>query len=204
MFDYESNRCDFIAEYQEKFTFPDEAIKIVTSGDRVHYLFGIKNALDVALARRKDELKDIVIYSHIKYNDYSVQKVDASGKHFTILNTPFINTGLIQDEGQMGSAFRARKEPDTTAEHSIFMAIVSPMDAQGYFWFAPCVPSKCQEKARRAQFVIVEINEYLPSPGVIRSNCIHISEVTHIVPGINAPIGKTAMNSISAKYANSK
>src|SRR5665647_1979811 len=109
MFHYESSRYDFSKEYQEKFTFPDEAIKMVTSGSRVHYVFGVKNVLDVALARRKDELENIVIYSHIKYNGYSVQKVDSSGKHFSILNAPFINTGLIRDEGQMGSEIRARK-----------------------------------------------------------------------------------------------
>jgi len=204
MFHYKSSRYDFIKEYQKKFTFPDEAITMVTTGSRVHYVFGVENSLDVALASRKDELKDIVIYSHIEYNGYSVQKVDSSGKHFNILNAPFINTGLIRDEVQMGSEFRARKEPNTSAEDSIFMAIVSPMDVYGNFWFAPCVPPKCREEARRAQYVIVEINEYIPSPGSIGSSYIHISEISLIVPGINSPIGKAAMNSISAKYANSK
>jgi len=204
MYHYESSRNDFLKEYQKKFTFPDDAVKIVTSGSRVHYVFGVKNSLDLALARRKNELENIVIYSHIKYNGYSVQKIDSSGEHFIILKPPFKITGLIKDEGQTSLELRAGKETNTIIDPSIFMAVVSPMDVHGYFGFPPCVPSKCREDARRAQYVIVEINEYIPNPGSISSNCIHISEVSHIVPGINSPIRKTVINNISTKYAHAK
>jgi acyl-CoA hydrolase len=194
MYHYEP-RQDFLKEYQKKFAFPDDAVKIVTSGSRVHYVFGVENSLDMALAKRKDELKNIVIYSHIKYYCYSVQKIDNSGEHFTILNTPFINTGLIKDERQMSLELRACKETKSFMGPSIFMAIVSPMDVYGYFWFAPGVPSECQEAARRAQHVVVEINENIPNSGSMR---IHISEISCVVPGINSPIRKTAMKSIAA------
>lgn len=52
---------DFAKEYEQKLTTADEAVKIIKSGDWVDYGWcnGTPDALDKALAKRTDELKDI-------------------------------------------------------------------------------------------------------------------------------------------------
>ena len=51
----------FLEEYKQKLVSADEAVKIVKSGDWVDYGWctGTPDALDKALARRTDELKDV-------------------------------------------------------------------------------------------------------------------------------------------------
>ena len=64
----------FLEEYKQKLVSADEAVKIVKSGDWVDYGWctGTPDALDKALARRTDELKDVnvrggisVSYTHL-------------------------------------------------------------------------------------------------------------------------------------------
>ena len=53
----------YLDEYKRKLVSDDEAVKVVKSGDLVHYGEFMMNShvLDAALARRKDELKDVQI-----------------------------------------------------------------------------------------------------------------------------------------------
>ncbi len=53
----------YAEEYKKKSVTPEEAVKVVKSGDWIEYGFGHTKpiALDKALAARKDELKDINI-----------------------------------------------------------------------------------------------------------------------------------------------
>jgi hypothetical protein len=52
---------DFSEEYRQKLVSADEAVKVIKSGDWVDYgwCVGTVDALDKALAKRTDELKDI-------------------------------------------------------------------------------------------------------------------------------------------------
>ena len=52
---------DFSEEYRQKLTSADEAVKVIKSGDWVDYGWctNTVDALDKALAKRTDELKDI-------------------------------------------------------------------------------------------------------------------------------------------------
>ena len=54
---------DYQAMYQQKLTTPEEAVKVVKSGDWVDYTWCTNHpvALDKALAGRKDELTDVKI-----------------------------------------------------------------------------------------------------------------------------------------------
>jgi acyl-CoA hydrolase len=53
----------FSREYKEKFRTPEEAVKVVKSGDWIDYMYfnGYPKALDKALAKRKDELYGVHI-----------------------------------------------------------------------------------------------------------------------------------------------
>lgn len=52
---------DIYAEYTKKFVAPEEAVKVVKSGDWVDYsqCCSFPEALDTALAQRKDELRNV-------------------------------------------------------------------------------------------------------------------------------------------------
>lgn len=52
-----------LAEYRSKFVTPEEAARAVRSGDWVDYGFGagFPELMDRALARRRDELRDVKI-----------------------------------------------------------------------------------------------------------------------------------------------
>ena len=62
---------DYQAMYQQKLTTPEEAVKVVKSGDWVDYTWCTNHpvALDKALAARKDELTDVKIRGHVDAGD---------------------------------------------------------------------------------------------------------------------------------------
>ena len=59
----------FISEYKSKLRTPEEAVSIVKSGDWVEYTTGngFPALLDAALAKRKDELKDVKIRGNLLF-----------------------------------------------------------------------------------------------------------------------------------------
>ena len=65
---------DFAKEYEQKLTTADEAVKIIKSGDWVDYGWcnGTPDALDKALAKRTDELKDTNIRGGVLLNPREV------------------------------------------------------------------------------------------------------------------------------------
>lgn len=58
---------DFQTEYRAKLVTPDEAVRVVKSGDWVDYTsnLGMPVLLDRALARRRDELQDVKIRGNL-------------------------------------------------------------------------------------------------------------------------------------------
>lgn len=171
---------DYAKEYSEKLCFADEAVRLVSSGNTIRYVLGTENHLDMALARRKDELKNIVVYTQSPYDSCCIQRADSTGGHFALINAPL---DLKQNDKQKPDAKNTE-----IIEGFIVMAAVSPMDEFGYFWFIPDDPLNYRAEIDRAQYVIVEINEFIPNNGNVGSECIHISDVHCIVPGRNSPL----------------
>ena len=75
----------FREEYQQKLTTADEAVKAVKSGDWVDYGWSVcsANALDVALAKRMGELKDVNIRGGILTHRPAIFDVPNAAEHFT-------------------------------------------------------------------------------------------------------------------------
>jgi acyl-CoA hydrolase len=71
-------------EYKKKLVSADQAVKVVKSGDWVDYgsFLGQVRDLDKALAKRKDELKDVKIWSCVTPYPQEVNVVDPTGEHF--------------------------------------------------------------------------------------------------------------------------
>src|SRR3972149_5704203 len=58
-------------EYQRKFVTPDEAVKVVKSGDRVGFTYGRESrALGLALAARLGEIKDVKVFIRTPAMDF--------------------------------------------------------------------------------------------------------------------------------------
>ncbi len=75
----------FESEYREKLRTPEEAVKVVKSGDWVDYMFfnAQPKALDKALAKRKDELFGVHIRSAISLPPFpQVPQCDPTMEHF--------------------------------------------------------------------------------------------------------------------------
>ena len=75
---------DFNKMYKQKLVTPDDAVKIVKSGDNVQYNShnGIPPSLDMALARRRDELRGVIINTSITLFPLYTITSDPSGEHF--------------------------------------------------------------------------------------------------------------------------
>lgn len=186
---------EYASEYAKKITFADEAVKLVLPGCSIRYAVGdcVVSELDVALARRKDELRKIKIYCDRFDHSYSVQEVDPDGKHFRFIENASTVSGSVDRLAKTGA-----EEDVPLADGGaqvipcfIFMATVSPMNKDGYFWFARNDHvEKYLTEIDMARYVILEINENIPDSGYGKAGPIHISRVDYVVPSRNSALIK--------------
>ncbi|MDH7478932.1 MAG: acetyl-CoA hydrolase/transferase C-terminal domain-containing protein [Syntrophomonadaceae bacterium] len=176
-------------QYRSKLVSPEEAVKIVKSGDWIDYGFGHTNpyALDKALAARKDELKDIKIRHCLSLQVHEVWKVDPKGETFTFNSWHF--SGADRKHHDMGLAYYIpmifRNEPvfyrkSLFKEVDVAMLRVTAMNKHGYFNFH-CANAATRAQCDVAKKIILEVNPKLPWAMGGREECIHISEVDYIV-----------------------
>ena len=69
---------DFLGEYEQKLCTPEEAVAVVKDGDWVDYTstLGKPVLLDQALAKRRDELKDVKIRGNLIDGPIEVAECD--------------------------------------------------------------------------------------------------------------------------------
>lgn len=184
---------EIMQAYKDKLTTPDEAVKCVKSGDRVHYgLFnGLVWDLDKALAKRAGELKDVKVCTTIwAYPEPpEILKADPNSESFIYLSTHF--SGLDRKMNKEGRCWfvpvQFRENTKYWAENvgdiDVAMLQVAPMDKHGNFNLGPQVAEYWGifSKAKR---IIVEVNEKQPIAQGFQS-CINISQVDAIVHGSN-------------------
>ena len=137
------------AAYKEKLVTADEAVKIIESGDYVHYgLFtGVVVDLDTALAKRVNELTDVTICSTMwSYKEPPmVLQADPNAEHFRYSSTHF--TPTERNCNKAGNCWflpvQFRENPKFWEEcrprFKVAMLQVAPMDASGNFNFGPQV-----------------------------------------------------------------
>lgn len=186
----------FSAEYQQKLTTAEEAVKVIKSGDWVDYGWctGTPDALDKALAGRTDELTDINLYGGILLKPLAVFEREDAGEHFT-WNSWHMG-GYERKLIARGCSFYApiryselpRYYRDSKQSVDVAMFQVSPMDAHGFFNFGPNA-SHLGAICEKAKHIIVEVNQNMPRCLGGFENGIHISKVAAIVEGQNPAIG---------------
>lgn len=173
--------------YQQKLTTPEEAVKIVKSGDWVDYgvFAGQPTALDKALSGRKDELHDVKVRTSCSTHMPAVVEADPEGEHFNYISYHF--SGIERKVAQKGGAYFApmlfheypafyKKELTS----NVFMLPVAPMDENGNFNVGPQA-SQLYAVAERADKIIVEVNKHMPVCYGGFGETIHISDVDMIV-----------------------
>lgn len=183
---------NFIDEYNQKKVSADEAVKIIKSGDWVEYGFCINtvDSLDIALAKRTDELTNVNLRGGILPKIPAVFERDDAGKHFTWNSWHF--SGYERQLANRGLAFYApisyselpRYSHDLEKGSNIVMFQSPPMDENGYFNFGPSA-SHLAAVCERADYIIVEINTNMPYCIGNTDAGIHISKVDYIVEGDN-------------------
>ena len=188
---------DFQKEYQQKLVSADEAVKIIKSGDWVDYGWctGTPDALDKALAKRTDELKDVKLRGGILLKPLAVFEREDAGEHFcwnswhmSGIERKYISRGYAYYSpirySELPRYYRDSIQPD-----DVVMLMVAPMDKHGYFNFGPNA-SHLTAMCETSKKIIVEVNENMPRCLGGFENGVHISDVTYIVEGDNPPIGE--------------
>ena len=188
---------DYSQEYKQKLVSADEAVKLIKSGDWVDYGWcnGTVDVLDQALAKRTDELKNVNLRGGILLKPLAVFAREDAGEHFTwnSWHMSGIERKLIARGCAYYSPIRYSELPryyrESSCPDDVAMIMVAPMDKHGYFNFGPNA-SHLGAMCETAKHVIVEVNENMPRCLGGTECGIHISDVTYIVEGNNAPIGE--------------
>lgn len=189
---------DFVSEYKAKLTTPDEAVKVVRSGDWIDYTscLGKPVLLDRALAKRRDELYDVKIRGNLITGPIEAAECDESQEHFVYhswhcssYERRLCDKGLCYYIPMVFHNNAAYYE--YFLKVNVVMVSVSPMDKHGYFNFSVNT-GVAAPITRMADIVIVEVNENLPKVHGGYDECIHISDVDYIVEGEHEPFSAAA------------
>ena len=185
---------DFISEYRSKLRTPEEAVKVVKSGDWVDYTSNVcfPTLLDAALAKRKEELTDVNIRGNLIFGPIQTVECDPSREHF------FYNSWhcsgyerKLCDQGLCNFIPMIFRNVVPYYRHfltvNVAMMCVTGMDKHGYFNLS-CAAGIAKGILETADIVILEVNEHLPRILGGFDESIHISEVDYVVEGPHAPL----------------
>lgn len=176
-------------EYRSKCVTADEAVKVIRSGDWIEFGWAasIAGLLDEALARRKDEFRDVNLRGGVILTPLACMESDPTGEHFTWNSWHF--GGSERKLAQNGLAYyipiKYSEVPRYLRENvqtDVVAIQVAPMDAHGYFSFGVSV-SHYAAAIEKARAVIVEVNEDMPRVHGGYDHTVHISKVNYVVEG---------------------
>lgn len=181
--------------YDEKLKTPEEAVKVVKSGDWVEYGWCTNQpmALDAALAARQNEVTDVKLRGGVTMWMPEVCKADDAGEHFTwnAWHCSGVDRKIISKGMGYFIPLRYSELPrfyrDGNAPVDVAMLQVTPMDEHGNFNFG-IVTSHVEDMLSVAKTIIVEVNENMPWVNGLRGSEINISDVDIVVEGNNPPV----------------
>lgn len=187
---------NFAEEYKRKLKTPEEAVKLVKDGDWVDYSVGIgfPVLLDAALAKRKDELRDIKIRGSLAMQPIQAVEQDRERKTFTYnswhcsgYERKLCDEGLCNYIPMLFRNLASYYRRYLTV--NVAMISVTPMDSKGFFNFSMV---NCTNRAilDAADLIILEVNEHMPHVYGGQDDCIHISEVDVVVEGEHKPLAQ--------------
>lgn len=182
-------------EYKSKLVSADEAVKVIKSGDLVHYgeFMNASQLLDEALAKRKDELKDVIIRAVSCLFPPKTILSDPEGEHFTFHEGFFSPVGRYLADNNL--CFHDPLTYSEVVEYftkgytpvNVAMCTVGPMDKHGYFNIGPSNSGNYAFTSLAGK-VIIEVNQKMPICLGGNRESIHISAIDYIVEGENQPL----------------
>ena len=176
-------------EFKRKLTTPEEAVKVVKSGDRLYFTRGNEPiALSMALLARASELRNVKIYLPTPGRDlgwYDPGFEDSFQIEVGYI-LPVVRQMMVERrcDYRVGPLHAAEKwEQD---EIDVLFTQLSPPDQHGYCSFGASLWDK-KQKVLQARVVLAEINANL-----IRTygeNYVHVSDIDYFVE--HTPTGRT-------------
>jgi len=192
------------SQYSEKLKTAEAAAKIVKSGDVIFMGEFVQNieAMDSALAARKNELKDIIIVTTTRTKPLKCVEADPDRSVFTWDDWHFSGMGRKYSEQRLLNyiPFTYHQGPEIIAKYNkvdVVCLQVTPMDEKGFFNFSTSNSigyAYCQKAVK----VIVEVNTSIPRCLGGASEGIHISEVDAIIEGPNSPLIQLGASPVTA------
>ena len=181
---------DYYNEYRQKLRTPEEAVKLVKSGDWVDYGTNVcfPTLLDEALAKRRDELFDVKIRGNLCFGPIRTVESDPEREHFCY-NSWHCSSyeRKLSDRGLCNYIPMIFRNLVPYYRHfltvNVAMMAVTPMDRHGFFNLS-CAAGIARGILKEADIVILEVNEHLPRILGGFDESIHISEVDHVVEGL--------------------
>jgi 4-hydroxybutyrate CoA-transferase len=182
---------DWQEEYKRKLVAPEEAIKVIKSGDRV--VFGMPDALalGLALAGRADELKGVRIQGgggrDFPWYDSSWEEIYPGAFQLEVPYVlPLVRELMDARRGDFAVAgLMGVPDPLSLENVGVFIVQISPPDEHGFCSFGASLWQK-KELVKVAKVTLAEANE-----NVIRTygdNFVHISEIDYFVE--HTPTGR--------------
>ncbi len=186
---------DYMKEYNKKLVSADEAVKVIKSGDSVNYgeFMMASDVLDAALARRTEELKNVLITTTTCPFPPKTILADPNKEHFIYNDWHFSGASRkLHDKDLCYYRPLLYHEAPTFYDRGyvpvdVALIKVSSMDKHGFFNLGTScsmTPAVCDA----ARIVIAEVNSSVPvCLGGLRES-IHISEIDYLVEGENKPL----------------
>jgi acyl-CoA hydrolase len=180
-----------VSEYRQKLVSAEEAVKVVRSGDWVGYghFAMAPRLLDAALAKRKDELRDVKVAAVCPLQIVEVAKVNPKYEHFIYHSSFYSPYDRKLGDRCLHIAGNYHNGPATVrkghAAHArVFFLKTAPIDDHGFFNFGTSC-SFHRASCDVADHIVVEVNDKVPVCLGGEQESVHISEVTHIVDSDN-------------------
>ena len=185
---------DYTSEYKRKLRTPEEAARVVKSGDWLDISMGgaFPSLMDEAIAKRKDELRGVKIRGYLIQQPIQMVECDPSREHF-IYNSwhmsgyerKLCDRGLCNFNPMVFRNLGAYYDHFLTV--NVAITCVTPMNEHGYFNFSVSNAS-ARAVLDKADVVILEVNENLPWVYGGLDDHIHIDDVDMIVEGPHGPL----------------
>ncbi len=171
---------DWKEEYQKKLTIPEEVVKLIKSGDRVAFAYGLEpNDLALAMLARASYVGNIQLYVPAPGRDFPWY--DVGWDEIFNINVGYVlpvARRMIQEKrgDYMVSGLFWAEDPSVREPVDILLIYLSTPDEHGYCSFGASLWDK-KKAIRAAKLVLAEV-----SPDLIRTygdNHIHVSEINY-------------------------
>lgn len=185
--------------YQQKLTTADEAVKVVKSGDRIfmgEFVMAPPPELDRALARRKDELNNVIVSGTSFASMPEIVKADPLREHFILQDYHFSKVSRrLCDQGLCNyipiTYHQVPRLIHKYVDCDVVMIQVSSMDDKGFFNLGTS-NSVTLANCDKAKTIIAEVNRCVPVCLGGNSEAIHISNVDMVVENSGTPLVQLA------------